>query len=210
MVSPALKWIWCILLTFSLGITLFDGKLQQNLTIISNITGWMVTQNLAVIAMVGLTFFALTKLSPVFSWSWLSFFRSQEDGVIDSKPQGENLNIMPMKIKYFGLIFTLLLIVNLPSLAMSEEKMFRSGTADWLDGLFISCLFGMTHCLAGVPIGVGIALTWGGLWFTHQYFSGGIELSMLHHTTYNLIIVSVLFLILIIKHIVEIKQKRAL
>ena len=207
--SKALKFTWCALLTLSMGTTLFDGTLQKNLTVISNITIWMVAQNLAIIVVVVSAFFVLTKLHPVFKWSWFSLFQTREDEVAGKEPEGTNINIMPMHIKYFGLVFALLLMVNLPSLAMTEEKWFRAGTENWLDGLYISFLFGMVHCLVGVPVGAGVAITLGGVWFTHQYFSGGIELSALHHTTYNLILISVLFLFLVLKHIIELSEKKA-
>lgn len=207
--GKALKLSWCTLLTLSMGTTLFDGRLQKNLTVMSNITVWMVAQNLAIIVVVMSAFVALTKLHPVFKWSWFSLFRTREDEEAGIESEGTNINIMPVQIKYFGLVFAILLIVNLPSFAMTEERWFRAGTDNWLEGLYISFLFGICHCLVGVPIGAGVAIALGGVWFTHQYFLGGIELSVLHHTTYNLILISVIFLFLVLEHIVEFSEKRA-
>lgn len=207
--SKALKFAWCALLTLSMGTTLFDGTLQKNLTVISNITVWMVAQNLAIIVVVISAFVVLTKVHPVFKWSWFSLFRTQEDEVAGRESEGTNINIMPMHIKYFGLVFALLLMANLPSFAMTEEKWFRAGTDNWLEGLYVSFLFGILHCLVGVPIGAGVAITLCGVWFTHQYFLGGIELSALHHTTYNLIFISVLFLFLVLKHVIEFSEGKS-
>ncbi len=86
---------------------------------------------------------------------------------------------------------------------MIEEKWFRLGTQNWFEGLYMSLFFGIVHCLVGIPIAAGLAITFAGLWFTHQYFIGGIELSALHHTTYNLVAVSILFIILILKHVAD-------
>jgi hypothetical protein len=46
----------------------------------------------------------------------------------------------------------------------------------------------------------GLALSLGGLWLTHQYFRGGVERSALHHTAYNLILVTLLFAYLVALH----------
>lgn len=194
-----LKILWCAILTISLGLTLFDGTLQKNLGVMSSITWWIALQNLAVVVIVVSACVGLTKLHRIFKWSWLSLFKSD----------GTNINIVPIHIKYFGLVFALLLMVNLPSMAMAEEMWFRAGTDNWLNGLYISFIFGIVHCLVGVPIGAGVAITLGGLWFTYQYFLGGVELSALHHTTYNLILISTLFLLLVLKHVVEWKEQRA-
>lgn len=197
--KKALKLWWCCVLTISLGASLFDGTLQKNLMVIENINWWIIMQNFIVIIIVIVSFVGLIILHPIFKWSWLSLFKSD----------GTNINIIPMRIKYFGLLFALLLMANLPSLAMTEEKMFRLGTIGWIEGLNMSFLFGMMHCLVGVPIGAGLAIMIAGLWFTHQYFIGGIELSALHHTTYNLILVSVIFLFLILGHmkVIELNEK---
>ena len=111
-------------------------------------------------------------------------------------------------MKYFGLAFLVLLAVNLPRYAHMEEEWFREGTISWEQGLLMSALFGLAHCLVGVPIGAGLAISVAGLWFTHQYFVGGVELSTIHHATYNLILVSILFLFLTLKHIVELTEKK--
>ena len=91
---------------------------------------------------------------------------------------------------------------------MIEEKWFRLGTESWQQGLYLSFLFGMVHCLVGIPVAAGMVISIAGLWFTHQYFIGGVELSALHHTTYNLIIFSVLFLGLVGKHISELRESK--
>lgn len=199
-----LKFFWSVLLTVPMIASFFDGTVKKNLAVISHVTFWMVAQNLLVIAVVVLSFYGLWKLHPLFNWSLFSLFK---DG--DEEVSGKNINLIPSDVKYFGLLFTILLIINLPSFAMMEEKWFRLGTENWQQGLYLSFLFGMVHCLVGVPIGAGIVISIAGLWFTHQYFIGGVELSALHHTTYNLIIFSVLFLGLVCKHISELRESNA-
>lgn len=116
---------------------------------------------------------------------------------------GTNVHLIPLQIKYFGLFFAVLLCLNLPSLALAEEKIFRNGTTGWIQGIAFSFIFGIVHCIVGVPIAAGLAISLAGLWYTHQYFVGGIELSALHHTTFNLILILILFSLLIFKHLAE-------
>lgn len=205
--KKVIKVWWCCVLTFSLGSSLFDGTLQKNLAVIAKIRPWMVLENFFMSVVVVSVFVILIKLHPIFKWSWLYLFRSKKNQSDEGKLVGRNIMVIPIDIKWFAFVFLLLLMVNLPSMALTEEKWFRAGTENWLEGLYISFLFGMCHCLVGVPIGAGVALTLAGLWFTYHYFIGGIELSALHHTTFNLIIISILFLTLAIKHIFELKTK---
>jgi hypothetical protein len=49
---------------------------------------------------------------------------------------------------------------------------------------------------------VGLALAVGGLWFTHQYFRGGVERSTVHHLTYNLLVAVAMIVYLFTHHLV--------
>lgn len=71
--------------------------------------------------------------------------------------------------------------------------MFRLGVVTWPDAFKWSLIFGLSHCIVGVPLSVGLALSIGGLWFHYQAFEGGISQSTIHHTAYNLILVTLLF-----------------
>lgn len=191
---------WCAFCTFTLGISIFDGTVYKNLATFSHITFWMVLQNLLVGVVVMTLCIGLFRCHPIFKWSWFCLFNREQ---VDYK----NINLIPLEIKYFGLVYGLLLLINLPSLAMMEETMFRAGTQDWLKGILMSLWFGMAHCVVGVPIGAGVAITIAGLWYTKQYFAGGIQLSALHHTTFNLIFLSLILIELIIKHVVKPNSK---
>jgi hypothetical protein len=85
-----------------------------------------------------------------------------------------------------------MLLFSLPTIAQWEEKMFREGTMSWQQAIFISLLFGFVHMLVGVPLCAAIVLSFNGLWLTHWYFVGGIQLSTLHHAAYDMIVVGVL------------------
>jgi hypothetical protein len=72
------------------------------------------------------------------------------------------------------LAFLLLLLPALPVLAFREERIFRSGDEErtpW-GRLRRGVLFGVTHALIGIPIGVCLALSIGGWYFSWRYLRG--------------------------------------
>lgn len=134
------------------------------------------------------------KATPIMSFSWLQLLA--EPG----KPEtGGNLAVAGVtKIPILGLGFLVLLFLNLPRLARTEEEWFRRGTKNWLDGCWRSLKFGLVHCLVGVPIGYGLALGLGGIWFTYHYFKGGVRRSTMVHTMYNATLVMLLAVFLVL------------
>ena len=117
----------------------------------------------------------LSRIHRVFQWSWL----------------GNNLGLLPIQKEYIGPLFLLLLILNMPSITHMEERIFRSGLENWYDGLVWSVIFGLSHCLVGVPLAYGIASIALGVWLTWCYLTPGprfaIFFSTLNHTSYNLV-----------------------
>jgi hypothetical protein len=206
-----LKVLWCTLITLPMITNLWDGEtMTKNWEVFSSISASIIFQNVLVIVAVITVFVGLLKVAPFLKWSWFSLFSKKDPETGESTPQeGANIHLIPSNVKYFGLAFLVLLAINLPQYARMEEEWFREGTISWEQGLLISVLFGLVHCLVGVPIAAGLAISIAGLWFTHQYFVGGVDLSTVHHTTYNLILVSVLFVLMTLKHIVELTEKKA-
>ena len=88
-------------------------------------------------------------------------------------------------------IFLVLLTPALPLFAEREEQMLREGAAHWSWPRRIrrSVEFGLAHALIGIPIGVALALSIGGLYFTWRYLKGGIMESTRAHLAYNLEVV---------------------
>jgi hypothetical protein len=195
-----IKFAWCLMCTVPLVGLLFDQKVvAQNLAVFSSITWLTVGQNILLIVIIFASSIGLAKAVPFLKWSVLSLVPT-EDG---KEREGTNIHLIPLQVKYLGLIFAALLAFNLPLVTRTEEMIFRNGLMNWQQGLLSSLLFGFAHCLVGVPLVAGICLTIAGIWFTHTYFVGGVELSTLHHTTYDLILVSMLFLIMVLRHVVD-------
>jgi hypothetical protein len=104
------------------------------------------------------------------------------------------------------LVFLLMLIPALPLLAAREERMFRLGDERRTvpQRLRRGVLFGITHALIGIPIGVCLALSIGGWYFSWRYVrgyrTGGQRAALLEstrsHLVYNGVIVTLALLAL--------------
>jgi len=103
-------------------------------------------------------------------------------------------------------VFLLLLTPALPLFARREEEIFRRGAESWSPARRAgrAVLFGLAHAVIGIPIGVALALSIGGGYFTWSYLrgwraSGGNQEAALQestraHTTYNGVILVVVLL----------------
>lgn len=104
-------------------------------------------------------------------------------------------------------IFVTLLLIGLPLLVEGEEWVFRRGAQlrSRAANARRSVLFGLVHALVGVPIGVALALSVGGAYFTWAYLrawaatrSGEAALaeSTRSHLAYNLVIAGIIIVAL--------------
>lgn len=93
-------------------------------------------------------------------------------------------------------VFLILLIPALPLFAETEERMFRQGAEHWSwpHRVRRSIEFGLVHALIGIPIGVALALSIGGLYFTWRYLKRGLFESTRAHLAYNLEVVVIVIL----------------
>jgi hypothetical protein len=91
------------------------------------------------------------------------------------------------------LVFLLLLTPALPLFAEREEIMFREGAEhrSVAGRLRRAVEFGLAHALIGIPIGVALALSVGGIYFTWRYLKGGVPESTRAHLAYNLEVVAI-------------------
>lgn len=126
--------------------------------------------------------FTLTMV-PGLSWGWWSAI-----GGVGSPVFGSTEASAGTPLEWIvPLVFLLLLIPALPLFAEAEERIFRRGAEHWSTARRITRAveFGLVHCVVGVPIGVGLALSIGGLYFTWAYLRGGLMESTRAHLAYN-------------------------
>jgi len=104
-------------------------------------------------------------------------------------------------------IFMSLLLIGLPLLVEGEEWVFRRGAEHRSRAANArrSVLFGLVHALVGVPIGVAIALSVGGVYFTWTYLrmwtatrseEAALAESTRSHLAYNLVIAAIIIVAL--------------
>jgi hypothetical protein len=104
-------------------------------------------------------------------------------------------------------VFVTLLIIGLPLLVEGEEWVFRRGAQyrSRAANARRSVLFGLVHALVGIPIGVAMALSVGGFYFTWAYLrawraTGSEEAALAEstrsHLAYNLVIAAIVILAL--------------
>lgn len=172
-----------------------NGRLRKNFAIIRKYRPVHFFTNIPVIALVLTTAILLTVYVPFMDKNpilWILSFFIGGDG-----SGGANLVFSGLQWKWYALVFLPVLAIALPHLAEIEERSFREGTRNWKHGIIRSIRFGLEHLIMMIPIGAALALSIGGLWFTHQYFKGGRERSTTYHAAYNTILVMVAFVAII-------------
>lgn len=190
----------------SLLLTAWQSRDGAHLRLYRMIRPGIVIQSLVILACVGITILTLYSLNnPVLNFSWYGFLLQHsggapagggaDTGTTDTGPAG-NIILGPLQYPWLIAPFIGLLVFLLPRLANIEERIFRQGTRDWRQGLLRSLLFGLAHMPVGVPLSAALGLSLGGMWFTYQYFRGGVTRSTIYHLTYNLVAVGLVLMVL--------------
>lgn len=143
----------------------------------------------------------LTSL-PVLSFGWWTAVGGEGNPVFGASERTEGTLLSWL----LPLVFIVLLIPALPLFAEREEEIFRLGAESWSwrKRTWKAVLFGVTHALIGIPIGVALALSIGGAYFTVAYLRGyrrgGRPEALLEatraHTAYNATIVLIVLVTL--------------
>lgn len=179
--------VLCICLSLCLVYNLTTGEAQEFFDeVVSRITLLIIAQNVVAIMLYNGVHFALYRVHSLFRWSWPARCFGWKS---------TNMNTMPLEKNWLGLAFGVLLIFNVPGLAAIEELLFRQGLADWSNAIGWSVMFGFIHIIAGVPVSVCCALVLAGLWYSAQYFNGGLLGATVHHTTSNELFILLLLVI---------------
>lgn len=108
------------------------------------------------------------------------------------------------------IVFLVLLVPAMPLLVEREELVFRLGAEGWSAPKRVAkaLLFGLVHAVIGIPVGVALALSVGGAWFTHAYVRAfrrtgsrraALAESTRCHLAYNSSIVALVVLVLVVE-----------
>lgn len=158
-----------------------------------------------VLAGVVATSVVLTSIPPL-NFGWWTAIGGQGNpafGVTD-RTAGTPLELV------VPILFLVLLIPAMPLLVEREELMFRLGAEAWSMPKRVgkAVLFGLVHAVIGIPIGVALALSVGGAWFTIAYVRAfrrtgsrraALAESTRCHLAYNSSIVTLVVLVLVIE-----------
>lgn len=157
-------------------------------------------------------FVGLMLLHPIFMWSPMSFlmhhFREteeDEDKTYEKKPTFIEQGIFDLESENAGSLIDLLIsnantripflitmVFVLPVAVEWEEKIFRNGTNNWIEGIIRSIIFGMAHFLTGfVPLGAALALSLAGVFLTQVYMTQGLDAAVTQHLAYDSVILLV-------------------
>lgn len=119
-----------------------------------------------VLSLVMGTYHALSSAHPVFRVGWASLLGSDGGGVLTTTlGWGSWFGVI------IGVALGALVLVLMPLLVLGEEGLFRSG--DEARGVprrvLQAVAFGLCHLVAGIPLGLALGLTWGGLYLSREY-----------------------------------------
>ncbi len=194
-----------------LALTAWRSRRGEHLHLYRQITLGILARNAAIVVGVGAVLIGLLSLgNPILNYSWYGALLSRSGGVpvgavltggsgpLDEPSAAGSLLLSPLDHTWLTIPFVLLLTFLLPRLAAVEERIFRLGTRNWLDGALRSTIFGLAHLTMGVPLGAALAISLGGLWFTRQYFLGGASRSTVYHLAYNVVILMAIVVLLVV------------
>ena len=133
---------------------------------------------------------------PGLDFGWWTAIGGEGNPVVGVGRQSATPGVLATIIPF---VFVSLLLIGLPLLVEGEEWVFRRGAEHRSRAANArrSVLFGLVHALIGIPIGVAMALSVGGFYFTWAYLrtwrATGSEEAALgestrSHLAYNLVI----------------------
>lgn len=185
-----MPYAWALLLTYILAQPLADADNRSYcVSVYRRIRPRGVTLNVAVLAITIALYVLLVRTLPWLNYSWISAVMAAGSG--EAQAGGMNPVAAPLFLPLIGPMFAALLLFCLPLLTRAEERAFRGGTRSMVHALPKSIAFGLAHCIVGVPLAAGLAISVPGLWFSYIYIRAerggedGVETAALAHTTAN-------------------------
>jgi len=133
---------------------------------------------------------------PGLDFGWWTALGGQGNPVVGVGRPGATPGVLETLVP---VVFVTLLVLGLPLLVEGEEWVFRRGAQHRTRAANArrSVLFGLVHAVVGIPIGVALALSVGGFYFTWAYLrvwrrtgseDDALAESTRSHLAYNLVI----------------------
>ena len=146
----------------------------------------------------------LFMLVPGLDFGWWTKLGGTGNPVVGVGPKGSTPGPLQTIIP---VVFVTLLLIGLPLLVEGEEWVFRRGAESRSGAANArrSVVFGLVHALVGIPIGVAMALSVGGGYFTWAYLrmwdatgdeDAALAESTRSHLAYNLVIAGLIIVAL--------------
>ena len=136
---------------------------------------------------------------PGLDFGWWTALGGEGNPAVGVAPESATPGVLETVIP---VVFMTLLVIGLPLLVEGEEWVFRRGAQHRSRAANArrSVLFGLVHALIGIPIGVAMALSVGGAYFTWAYLrvwratgseDEALAESTRSHLAYNLVIAGI-------------------
>lgn len=105
---------------------------------------------------------------PFLKYGWLNAFYESGGNVL-IRPIQEGAVSDSVLYRVLAILFFVVLLFVVPFLAKFEEEIFRKGYITWPTIGMQSVKFGLIHCIVGVPLAFGLALSITGLFYGWIY-----------------------------------------
>ncbi len=127
----------------------------------------MVVSTFCVLTLTIIVALLLMKV-PGLHYGWMHLFYSKGGNVmIEPALAGSKSSVG--WVRWLPVLFIAVFIFCIPFLARLEEEIFRARRVEWRPILIMSLAFGLIHCVVGIPIAFGLALSLAGLFYAYQY-----------------------------------------
>lgn len=148
-------------------------------------------------------------LIPGLGYGWMHLFYAKGGNVLIEPVLAGSRSSIDW-VRFVPVAFLAVFIFVMPFIARLEEEMFRKGHTDWPTIMRRSLGFGLMHCVVGIPVAFGLALSLAGLFYAYQYKTAyerflqahprmfgaaeeeGLMVSTTYHTLWNTIACSLL------------------
>lgn len=127
----------------------------------------MLCSTLAVLAATVVIGVVLSRV-PGLSYGWMHLFYAKGGNALMQPVLAGSKSDLAW-VRLLPLAFLAALTLAVPFLAHMEEEAFRHGVVEWPRIARRSVVFGLIHCIVGIPIAFGLALIASGMFYGYQY-----------------------------------------